>query len=119
MGVWGWNHSSSDLVPSSVDLHTSHPPPSWTPAGTLTGQLHAGNINIDFKKDVMKTWKFLSISQLVSKSSSSSPKGFISCSATFRTKCKMKIHSAQCWVTKGSCEHISDLKPPSIKEELQ
>lgn len=27
-GAWGWNRSSSDLVQSSVDLHTSHPPPS-------------------------------------------------------------------------------------------
>lgn len=69
------------------------------------------------KKDVVKTWKFLSISQLVSKSSSSSPKGFISCSATFRTKCR--FNSAQCSVTKGTCDHISDLKPPSVKEELQ
>lgn len=29
------------------------------------------------------TWKFLSMSQLVSKSSSSSPNGLISCSATY------------------------------------
>lgn len=31
----------------------------------------------------------------------------------------MKVHSAQCSGTKGTCNHISDLKPPSIKEELQ
>lgn len=31
-GVWGWSRSSSDLSPLSADLHTSRPPPSWTPA---------------------------------------------------------------------------------------
>lgn len=39
------------------------------------------------------TWRFLSISLLVSKSSSSSPKGLIICSATCRKR-KIKISSA-------------------------
>lgn len=119
-------HSSTYPSQPAAGCRTSHPQTTRTPGRRQkteqVEQQHSLCLWSVKKWQIvwMQTCKLRSTSQLVSKSSSSSPKGFMSCSATWEhEQYSSETDKGITFCVQHQCKVVPHLQPTNIEEKLQ